>query len=274
MASHSDRYAMEDLLYLMSRLRDRETGCPWDCQQDAVSLASFTLEEAYEVVDAIERHDTEHLPEELGDLLFQVIFHAQLGSESGDFDFADIVDVLTRKLVSRHPHVFPDGTLHSGRDPDQQLENTEIHAVWEQKKHQERTRKGRRGLLADIPSALPALMRAQKVQKRAARVGFDWRDVDGVLGKVREELEELSAEVLAGDLRGCEDELGDVLFTVVNLARHLNCDAETALRKATGKFERRFAAMESSAENAGLVLEDLSDTQLDALWRQVKSDRE
>ncbi len=264
-------YTINDLLYVMARLRDPETGCPWDLQQNAVSLAPFTLEEAYEVVDAIERQDQEHLPEELGDLLFQVIFHSQLGVEENVFSFADVVDKLVAKLVSRHPHVFPAGTMESVRDSDVAVSTREINANWEQKKQLERTSKGRQGHLADIPVALPALTRAQKVQKRAAKVGFDWDNIGGVIDKVREEIAELENELPDNDPGRVADELGDLFFSLVNLARHLHVDAETSLRNATCKFERRFGVLEGLALSSGESLSELSQVELDQYWNRAKA---
>lgn len=265
------RYSIEDLLYLMARLRDPFTGCPWDCRQDYGSLTPYTLEEACEVVDAIERNDLEHLPEELGDLLFQVVFFGQMGSECGDFDFGEIVHRLVTKLVSRHPHVFPEGTLASRRAPGSAPEEQEISAIWESKKQNERNAKGRRGLLADVPVSLPALIRAQKIQKRAAKIGFDWNSIDGVVDKVKEELGEFEAEIKAGDIEALDEELGDLLFSMVNLARFAGCDAEKSLRAATEKFGRRFEAMEALASSEGNSLQSLDMDKLEALWQRVKS---
>jgi len=264
------RYVIDDLLYLMKRLRDRESGCPWDCEQDHASLIKYTLEEAYEVADAIERGDTEHLPEELGDLLFQVVFYAQVGAEQEQFDFADVVDRIVAKLISRHPHVFPDGTLHSHRDSSLVPRKLEISATWEQKKHEERRSKGHSRLLADVPVAMPALMRAEKIQKRAAKVGFDWPDLQGVLAKIQEELEEFTSELGNSNVAAIEEELGDILFSVVNLARRVGCDAESTLRRATQKFERRFNVMEDLALKQGLSLADLEGHTMDRLWHEAK----
>lgn len=268
--SATRRYSLDDLRYLMSRLRNPDTGCPWDCEQDFQSLVKYTLEEAYEVADTIERCDYSHLPEELGDLLFQVIFYAQLGEERQDFGFDDIVQGITSKLVARHPHVFPEGTLESVRAAGVAPDQAEIGRVWESKKTAERTAKGRKGLLADIPEALPGLSRAQKLQKRAAKAGFDWHGTPDVLHKIREEIDELDAEIAAGDVGGMEDELGDLLFSVVNLARHLGVDSETALRRSNLKFERRFAHMEQSSQASDRELEELNDDELESLWQRAK----
>lgn len=264
-------YSINDLLYLMSRLRNPETGCPWDCKQDFRSLVQYTLEEAYEVADVIERGDMGHLREELGDLLFQVVFYSELGSEAQQFDFDIVVDGLVRKLVSRHPHVFPDGTLHSYRDSEVIPEDGEITAHWEKTKHRERKLKGHSGLLADIPVSFPALVRAEKIQKRAAKAGFDWPSLKDVLCKIEEELQELSDEIDQSDEDAMEDELGDVLFSIVNLARHIGCDAEKSLRKATHKFERRFALMEDFARQADCSLDQLTLPEMDILWNRSKT---
>lgn len=267
----STTYTLNDLLYVMARLRHPETGCPWDIQQSYSSLAPFTLEEAYEVVDAIERQDWVHLPEELGDLLFQVIFHSQIGAEESAFNFSDVVGKLVAKLVSRHPHVFPLGTMDSVRDIGLPVSTREVNTNWELKKQLERTSKGQQGHLADIPVALPALTRAQKVQKRVAKVGFDWPDVEGVIDKVREEIVELENELPDSDPEKLADELGDLFFSVVNLARHLNVDAETSLRNATSKFEGRYSLMESLISSHGKSMALLSQAELDEYWGQAKA---
>jgi ATP diphosphatase len=260
-------YDTDDLLYLMSRLRDPQTGCPWDIKQDYASIVPSTLEEAYEVVDAIEKGDFIHLKEELGDLLFQVIFYSQLGSEDGHFSFAGVVSDLVAKLVRRHPHVFPDGTLKS------QIENrhtlpTDVKARWEAIKQQERQAKGAQSVLADVPLNLPALTRAAKLQKRAATVGFDWQDVNGPIAKVREELLEVEGALAAADSRAIEEELGDLLFSVVNVSRFLKIDPEQALRKASKKFEQRFAYIESHCPTP---LNETDITVMSALWDEAKT---
>ncbi|MAT50579.1 MAG: nucleoside triphosphate pyrophosphohydrolase [Porticoccaceae bacterium] len=266
----SQTYTIEDLIYLMSRLRDPDTGCPWDCEQDFRSLTPYTIEEVYEVVDTIERGDIEHLSEELGDLLFQVVFYARVAEEQQQFDFNDIVNNIVGKLVSRHPHVFPDGTLHSERRDNVQPGQEAINAKWEELKQQERARKGNHGLLADIPPSLPALARAQKVQKRAAKVGFDWQGLSQVVDKIDEEIEELKQALSQGSSENIADEIGDLLFTAVNLARHAGFDAESLMRQATGKFESRFSLVEGYATAADQPLTELSPGELDTLWRRAK----
>lgn len=262
-----NRYSIDDLLYLMARLRDPESGCPWDIKQDYASIATSTLEEAYEVVDAIEKEDFVHLKEELGDLLFQVIFYSQLGKEEGRFAFDEVVSDLVEKLIRRHPHVFPDGTLESRVDNRATLP-TDVKARWEAIKQQEREAKGKAGLLADVPLNLPALSRAAKLQKRAAGVGFDWDDVKGPLDKVREELAEVEAELESGDQSRLEEELGDLLFAAVNVARYMKIDPEQALRRANQKFEKRFGFIEA---NVRAPLEQTSIGEMNRLWDLAKS---
>jgi ATP diphosphatase len=262
------RYVIDDLLRVMQRLRDPEHGCPWDLKQDFMSIVPSTLEECYELAHAIEERDYPHVAEELGDVLFQVIFYSQLGSERGLFSFDGIVDTLVEKLVRRHPHVFADGEIEGVVTGE--VSESDVNASWEAIKKLERSDRDQHGALADVPVALPALPRAQKLQKRAAAIGFDWHAVPPVLDKIEEEVAELRDALERGDPAGTEDELGDLLFSCVNLARHLRLDAETSLRQASSKFERRFAAMEALADDAGLVLEEVDDAALDALWEQAK----
>ncbi len=265
-------YTVADMLYLMERLRDPETGCPWDLRQTFETIVPFTLEEVYEVIDTIERGDYRDLREELGDLLFQVVFYSQLGREGGYFDFSQVVSSLVEKLVFRHPHVFPEGTLDSMRDSASNPDEAGIKQTWEKLKKTERSSKGRHSVLDDIPSCLPALMRAQKMQKRAAGVGFDWPDIDGVLTKVCEEANEVAAALSAGDQDKVEEEVGDLFFTCVNLSRHLGVESEGALRRATRKFERRFQYIEKCAVKEGQTVESMSLEEMDALWEASKSE--
>jgi len=204
------KYDIDDLRYLMRRLRDPETGCPWDLKQTFQTIVPYTLEEVYEVVDAIEREDYPHLKEELGDLLFQAIFYSQLAEEHSFFDFSEVISTLIEKLVIRHPHVFPDGTLHSQRETGEQPEDTDIKRTWEAIKRQERSEKGYQGVLADIPRSIPALIRAEKLQKRASDHGFDWPSTEGVMTKLNEELSELISAMSEGDESAIAEELGDV----------------------------------------------------------------
>jgi nucleoside triphosphate diphosphatase len=261
-----NQYAIDDLLYLMARLRDPQSGCPWDIKQNYTSIAPSTLEEAYEVVDAIEKQDFGHLKEELGDLLFQVIFYSQLGREEQQFDFPGIVSSLVEKLIRRHPHVFPDGTLHSRVDNRDTLP-VDVKARWEAIKQQEREAKGVQGVLADVPLNLPALSRAAKLQKRAAGVGFDWEDVYGPIAKVREELLEVEAELDAGNPQALAEEVGDLLFAVVNIARYLKIDPEQALRRANQKFEQRIHFMEVHSTKP---LQDTPMDEKNRLWDLAK----
>ncbi|KTC32945.1 nucleoside triphosphate hydrolase, partial [Pseudomonas sp. ABAC61] len=242
-------YSLDDLLHLMARLRDPRYGCPWDLKQNYASIVAHTLEEAYEVADAIERGDFDHLPGELGDLLFQVVYYSQLAREEGRFEFAAVVDGITRKLIRRHPHVFPTGDLYAPLDIPR-LDEDQVKERWEQIKAEERAEKSdapqQLSLLDDVPTALPALSRAAKLQKRAAQVGFDWPEALAVVDKVREELDEVLEAMADNDAAAITDEIGDLLFVVVNLARHLKVDPETALRGANAKFDRRFRFIEQA----------------------------
>jgi len=262
------RYELDDLLRVMARLRDPATGCPWDIRQDFRSIVPSTLEECYELAQAIEHEDFPHVAEELGDVLFQVVFYAQLGSERDLFSFETIVDTLVTKLLRRHPHVFADGEIE-GVVPDRTSVES-VKETWESIKQAERSAKSQGATLADVPLALPALPRAQKLQKRAARVNFDWPDAAGVLAKLEEEIAELRRAMAAGSRAGVEEEMGDILFSSVNLARHLELDAETTLRRASAKFEQRFSAMEKLAAAGGKSLHQLSAAELDELWEAAK----
>ncbi|MDO7835334.1 nucleoside triphosphate pyrophosphohydrolase [Sphingobium sp. HBC34] len=247
------------LAHVMARLRDPDTGCPWDIEQDFASIAPYTIEEAYEVADAIERQDMAALRDELGDLLLQVAFHSRIAEQAGHFALQDVVDAITEKMIRRHPHVFGDPVLGDGVREDG-------HAQWEVIKAAERAEKDPDpSALAGVAIALPALLRAEKLQKRAARTGFDWPDTVGVIDKIAEELDEVR-EAESQDAR--EEEIGDLLFAVVNLARHLKVDPEVALRKANAKFDRRFRAME---QQAGDRFASLPLDAKEKLWRQVKS---
>lgn len=268
------KYQLDDLLYLMQRLRDPEHGCPWDLQQSFGSIVPHTLEEAYEVADAIAEQDFPQLAGELGDLLFQVVYYAQLGEEAGHFAWAEVVDGITRKLVRRHPHVFPDGNL---RTPAGSLKigSAQVKQRWEAIKAQERAEKAQRpqqlSLLDDVPKALPALSRAQKLQKRAAQAGFDWNEAAPVIDKIAEELAEVREAVAAGDAQAVAEEMGDLLFALVNLARHLQVDAESALRQGNEKFERRFRFIEQRLAARGETVEEAGLEYLDQLWEQAKT---
>lgn len=262
------RYRIEDLLRIMERLRDPEHGCPWDLKQDFASIVPSTLEECYELAAAIEAGDFGHVADELGDVLFQVIFYARLGEERNLFSFASVVDGLAGKLLRRHPHVFRDGRIEG--IVDDRSDTASVRQQWEAIKAAERAGRAQHGVLDDVPVSLPALPRAQKLQKRAARIGFDWADREAVLRKFDEEYDELREALATGDADAIEDELGDLLFTAVNLARHEKLDAEAALRRASAKFERRFHAMERFAADAGEDLGALGAAELDELWKRAK----
>ncbi|WP_159966156.1 nucleoside triphosphate pyrophosphohydrolase [Profundibacterium mesophilum] len=250
------------LLAVMARLRDPDGGCPWDLEQDFASIAPYTIEEAYEVADAIARGDRTDLKGELGDLLLQVVYHAQMAQEEGSFDFDAVARGVTDKMISRHPHVFGG----EGRDKSaaQQV------ADWETAKAAERASRAETGALDGVALGLPALMRAVKLQKRAARAGFDWEDVDGVIGKVAEEAEELARARDGVSPREIAEEMGDMLFTMVNLSRHLGVDPEAALRDANAKFTRRFSHIETALEARGMTVASQDITALDDLWREAK----
>ena len=258
---------IDELLAIMARLRDPERGCPWDVQQDFSTIAPYTIEEAYEVADAIERNDLPALKDELGDLLLQVVFHARMAEEAGAFAFADVVDAINDKMIRRHPHVF--GDAERAVDADAQL------ADWERIKQGERSADADDSALGGIGRGLPEWQRATKLQKRAARVGFDWPDVDPVFAKLHEELDEVRAELAsrgtdAFSQEKLEDEIGDVLFVCVNLARHAKVDVGSALRRANAKFERRFRRMEALAREQGGVLAERDLAAQDALWNAAK----
>jgi ATP diphosphatase len=261
--------ALARLLHVMARLRDPQGGCPWDLEQDFATIAPYTIEEAYEVADAIARGDMADLEDELGDLLLQVVYHARMAEEAGRFDFARVTAGIAEKMIRRHPHVFGEAEVASAAAQTR---------AWEETKALEREAKagargaGRRGLLDDLPLALPALTRAQKLQRRAARVGFDWPALAPVVAKIEEELAELKAELAdAAPKERLADEVGDLLFALVNLARHLEVDGEAALRATNAKFERRFRAIEDALRARGRRLEEASLDEMEALWQEAKA---
>lgn len=256
------------LIEIMAALRTPGTGCLWDLQQDFATVAPYTLEEAHEVADAIARGDLDDLREELGDLLLQVVFHARMAQEQDAFDFGDVVEAITRKLVRRHPHVFGDVR---GLSPD------EVKGLWECIKAEEKAERRARGkadeetgALAGIPAGMPSLMRALKLQQKAGKVGFDWNDPLAVLAKIREETAEIETEIEAGAQDKVASEVGDLLFAVVNLARHLDVDPDTALRAANLKFQRRFAAIETALAARGRTPAQATLAEMDALWDAAK----
>ena len=253
---------IDRLLEIMARLRDPEHGCPWDREQTWSSIVPHTIEEAYEIADAVERGDVDHVRDELGDLLFEVVFQSRIAEEQGLFRFDDVVDGISDKLERRHPHVFGDATIGNA---------AEQAAAWEEHKAAERRAKGgAAGALDGVTLGLPALVRAAKLGRRAAQVGFDWPDPAGVLEKVREEIEELQRAVATGEAAHVREEIGDLLFSVAQLSRHLDVDPEAALRDAGGKFERRFRRIEASLAEEGRTAADASMAELEALWARAK----
>jgi ATP diphosphatase len=266
------------LIEIMAALRTPGSGCPWDLEQNFATIAPYTIEEAYEVADAISRGDLDDLKDELGDLLLQVVFHARMAQERHAFAFPDVVQAITEKLIRRHPHVFGDS---------QGLNTAEVNVQWDEIKAQERAAKAvkangggtpaldsaarRDGALSGVPAGLPALMRALKLQQKAGKVGFDWNDPKAVLAKIREETQEIEAELESGKRREIEAEIGDLMFAVVNLARHLDIDTETALRATNLKFERRFASIEKALATQGKTPTDATLDEMDALWNDAKA---
>lgn len=267
-AMSKQTHSLNDLLRIMADLRHPETGCPWDIEQDFKSIAPYTIEEAYEVADAISRNDMDSLKDELGDLLLQVVYHARMAEEDELFNFADVADAISSKMIRRHPHVFGDAVV---ADSEAQSVN------WESIKAEERAQKQDSdkapSILDDVPIALPAMKRAEKLQKRAARVGFDWPEIAPVFDKIREEIAELEAEVTAdaGQDR-IEDELGDLLFAVVNLARKIKVEPGSALRRTNLKFEQRFQFIEGMLAKEGRAPQDASLDEMEALWQQAKTE--
>jgi len=262
MTAKNDLAPLAELLAIMARLRDRERGCPWDVEQTFATIAPYTIEEAYEVADAIERDDLEDLKDELGDLLFQVVFHARMAEEAGSFAFEDVARAICDKMLRRHPHVF------GGAQVADSVEQTKR---WEELKRAERSSAAPdAGVLDSVPVGLPALTRAVKLGKRAATVGFDWPDVTGVRAKVDEELAELDAAAASGDRDHTAAEMGDLLFSVANWCRHLRLDPETCLRSANERFTRRFRAVESGVAASGQPWSSHDAAALDVLWRRAK----
>jgi ATP diphosphatase len=260
---------IRDLLAIMASLRTPETGCPWDLEQSFASIIPYTIEEAYEVADAVERGDMADLCDELGDLLLQVVFHARIAEEAGAFDFGGVVHAITSKLIRRHPHVFGDA-----RD----LSPDEVKAVWDRIKAAEKAERAARGraepatsVLDNVPASLPALTRADKLTRKAAKVGFSWAETDEVVAKIREELDEVGEAVASGDKAHAAEEVGDLLFTVANLARHLDVDPEHALRAANAKFERRFRHIEGALAADGRSPGQSNLAEMDALWDAAKA---
>jgi ATP diphosphatase len=293
-------YNLSDLTYLMQRLRDPESGCPWDIKQTFSSIVPHTIEEAHEVAEAIESSNWPHVEEELGDLLFQVIFYSQLGYEQALFDFPSVIDVLVTKLIRRHPHVFPKGDLQAKRDPDSCPSEAEIKAQWQVIKQQEKVLKAELSIesksdfktqltsqseistslelveyLKDIPKSLPALTRADKIQKSVSMRGFDWTEIQGVLDKVREELQEVEEEIEEADFQRLQHEVGDLLFASVNVARHLGINPEQALEQANRRFSERYSLVAESLAVKGRSLElgnsnHVSSDEMEQAWVEAK----
>lgn len=276
------RHGIEELLTLMAVLRDPQHGCPWDLKQDWDSIVPHTLEEAYEVADVIERRAFDELPGELGDLLFQVVYYSQFAAEEERFDFHDVVHTLTAKMLRRHPHVFPDGTLASRRPPGvspeqvetRQAEPENVSSRWESLKAKERAERAADSeppsVLDDVPRTLPALSRATKLSKRAARVGFEWPDARGVIAKIREELGEVEQALAEEERDQAVTEVGDVLFAVTNLARTLKADPERCLRDTNAKFERRFRYVEAALAERGMRPQDVDLDTMERHWQEAK----
>ncbi len=258
------------LIEIMAQLRTPGTGCPWDLEQTFATIAPYTIEEAYEVAEAIARNDLIDLCDELGDLLLQVVFHARMAEEQDAFSFGDVVEAITRKMIRRHPHVFPDGSGY--------IAPSDVKGTWQRIKAEEKAERAARrpketpasGLLTGIKAGQPALARAMALQWKASTVGFDWNDPRAVLDKIREEADEIEAALDRGDKSDIASETGDLMFALVNLARHVNADPETALRATNAKFERRFAYIEQALAAKGRSLDDASLAEMDALWNEAK----
>jgi ATP diphosphatase len=249
---------VDDLLAVMVRLRDPECGCPWDIVQDFKSIAPYTIEEAYEVADAIEQGDMAALEDELGDLLLQVVYHSQMADEAGHFNFDDVAAHVTAKMIHRHPHVFGEAKAASAADVESR--------IWEEQKAKESRKKDQDSVLGDVPLALPAVLRAQKLQKRAARVGFEWPEAVQVLDKLEEEIQELRQAIANKDQANVHEEIGDVLFCVINYGRMIDVDCETALRDVNAKFERRFRGIERELKARGKTFDDTTLDEMESIW--------
>jgi len=252
---------INNLFQTFKKLRDPSQGCPWDKEQDFKSIASCSIEEAYEVADAIEREDFNDLKEELGDLFFQIIFHSGMAEEKKLFNFEEVVKELNDKLIRRHPHVF---------DKKQEMSASESLEIWEKEKKKEREKKNLISLMDDIPKNLPSLTRAKKIQKRAKSVGFDWQNESDVIRKIDEEIDELKRAKVSQKKEDISEEIGDLFFTLVNLSRHYNLEPEDIIRKANLKFEKRFRKMEDEANKTKVNLEDLEINELETLWQKIK----
>jgi ATP diphosphatase len=268
------RYGIEDLLYLMQRLRDPQKGCPWDVKQTFTSIIPSTLEEIYEVVDALEKNDMENLREELGDVLLHLVFYSQMAAEQQHFTFADVAHGIVEKLVRRHPHVFPSGNLYEDDASQRNIDEKTLFEQWDRIKQEEKQQAAASetspGALSGIPRAMPAMQRSYKIQKKLAGVGFDWKNAAELLPIIDGELQELREGLQHNDIANIEEELGDVLFTVVNLARHAKVDPETALRHANQKVERRFAFVEAQLKQQGRTPVEATLDEMETLWQLSK----
>lgn len=249
---------IDELRAVMARLRNPDGGCPWDLEQNFKSIAPYTIEEAYEVADAIEQNDMAALEDELGDLLLQVVYHAQMAQEAGHFNFDDVAAHVTAKMIHRHPHVFGEENAQSAADVEGR--------IWEERKAQEKRKQGQDSILADVPLALPSVLRAQKLQKRAARVGFEWPEAIQVLDKLEEEIQELREAIARQDQANIHEEIGDTLFCVINYGRMIGVDCETALRDVNGKFERRFRGIERELKNRGKTFDQVTLNEMESIW--------
>ncbi|MCB1782611.1 MAG: nucleoside triphosphate pyrophosphohydrolase [Alphaproteobacteria bacterium] len=260
-SSPDDKFTLDDLMRVMAALRAPVTGCPWDLEQDFRSILPYTIEEAYEVADAIDREDMTDLREELGDLLFQSVYHAQMASERAAFDLHDVIHDVTHKMISRHPHVFGDEDAQSAED---------VNKIWDRRKASEKQASGSSSALDGVTRALPALLKSQKLQKKAAKVGFEWTRIEDVLAKLEEELGELREAISTGSPKDQAEELGDVLFVLANVGRVLDIHAEEALRQACTKFERRFRGLEADLRAEGVELTETSLARMEEAWRAQK----
>lgn len=260
--SKAQHYTLEDLISIMKALRTPVTGCPWDLEQDFKSIAPYTIEEAYEVADAIDRNDMTSLREELGDLLFQPVYHAQMASEQGFFDLYDIIHDITAKMISRHPHVFGDETAACAED---------VNSIWDRRKKAEKSIKNVEGSALDgVTIGIPALLRAQKLQKKAAKVGFEWKNIEDILAKLDEEIQELRDAIQNNGIEEQTEELGDVLFVLANVGRHLDINAEESVRRCNAKFEQRFRGIEAELRQRNQNFSDLTLGEMMEIWNRQK----
>ena len=258
------KYDFEDLVEIMEKLRDPLKGCEWDKSQNSSSIRKYCVEEAYEVVESIENQDTKSLCEELGDLLFQVIFHSQINKEESNFDISDVIQVLCEKMIRRHPHVF-------NKNKNKKEDKSKIESTWEKIKEKERMSKGKEGILSDIPNTFPAIIRSIKIQKRASRNGFDWDNIEDVMKKVSEEFDELNQALEINDKENANEEIGDLIFSIVNLSRKLKIDPESALRNTNNKFAKRISYIEKKLEKDDKKFNQTKLSELENIWNEAKN---